>query len=246
MMEIEYLLDLEAAKSSVQLTISASNLIDPLFSPLLDGIVDDTVAVVNGQGMSMTHMSASMSASEGVEVEDRHSRQYKIKCRGTDPSVWRVMSGLLHRFDVFNLSLTSIRFVGMSGKPRHYANDQILRLPYPVRRGAENFLLEEDPGTDTSRSVEIELLPKSDKIGQDILLPALNAWLRTASGGFFEDGKHPSTNVHDCIGFENEGGQLLVARFEDYLGSEAAFDVLVNELDFFHRQYNCIQSVRMY
>lgn len=238
-----YKLDLSAAAQRVTVTVNGATGLVPEFADTLDDLFRHVAALVNAQGFSASETIQALSVEILKQDGDKASRRYTLSCESLHPSVWRVLSGLLHTFDVASAPLRSIRFEG-SGKV--LGDKDVLRISYPAVRQVLRLNLERGAGAASGRSVEVEFAPGIKPGGKKALMSVLDAWLEVSSGGFFVDGAAPVTNAHDCPSFESEGRHLAVARFEIFEGSESAFDVLVNLLGQWQHQTGLLASVRIY
>jgi hypothetical protein len=242
-MEIFYNLDLTSVIQRVNVNIEGSDDSFPDFFEILDDIFVDVTAVVNAQGFSDQTTLQTMSVKLLMQSDESLLRCYELKCESIHNSVWRVISGQLHAFNVASFPLNSVRFVGDNGAINDY---EVLQIPYPKLKKNIGIQLEREEGTSYSRSVEIELTSDANAVVKKEFKSILNSWLNLCEGGFFLDGEEPVTNAHDCPGFVDEGSRLIVARFESFLGSESAFDVVLNLISHLHSQFGCIASVRIY
>lgn len=244
-MDTDYRLDLDAAEQHVVATITGSDPIEGDFAELLDSIFANAAAVVNAQGFS-DGRQASMTVSPAESVAGGRSRRYAIDMRAGHPSIWRAITGRLAVYNTMSMPLPSVSFVDSSKRAKKHPSNEILRQQYPAARPIEGFELEREVSSGHDASAEIQLRPRVKKAVVEQMTATLNSWLELATGGFFKDGGDPMNSVHDCPAFEVVGGGLLVARFDYFLASQSAFDVMLNVVDHLHRQTGSVASVRMY
>jgi hypothetical protein len=240
--QTDYRLDLKSFAQHVVANVTALDALPPAFVLTLDMAFSHVAELVNAQGFSVQERDASLVVTPASQGDPR-MRTYELTCRNLHSSVWRVLAGLLHTFDVASMPLESIRF---DGGGQSVADSEILALAYPGVRGDSGLQVERDTGQGMDRSVEIEFVSGVSKATRQAIDSGMAAWLDLCEGGFFLDGEQPVTAAHDCPGFEAVGNHLLVARFEYFAVSESAIDVLLNALDHWHRQSGAILSVRIY
>lgn len=245
-MQTILLLDPQRSDGALRVEVEAANELAPAYVELLEAMVRSTGVVVDTQGLSASRQKASLAVRfHGADARKRLV-VFDLKASGAPASTWRVLNGLIRAFDVASAPLAMLRIeqAGHERKPR--SEREILSIPYPRRVRDPGFAFEHSEGQGMDRSVEVELTDDVPADSRAAVVDALNAWLLASQGGFFEDGQDPVTNAHDCPKVDDIAEQLLVARFEMFAGSEAAFDVVVNQLAFLHQRLRCIASLRMY
>ena len=242
-MQTFFKLDLHAGDQQVRTTVIAQDEITAEFGELLDAAFTNVAVIVNAQGFSTVVKTAALAITAVVGDDAIRTRRYDMLCSNCHPSVWRVLDGLLHAFDVASMPLVAVHF---EGDGNVVEDDRILKLDYVGARADHRLQLQREESAGMERSVEVKLVAGIPPEARQAIESGLAAWLDLCAGGFFANGEHPVTSAHDCPGFVEVGSHLLVARFEGFLSTEAAFDVLVNVLGHWHSQWGVILLVRIY
>ncbi|MDX2823844.1 hypothetical protein PV416_22775 [Streptomyces ipomoeae] len=246
-MRTESLLDTPLATGTVTVEIRAE---EPLGAPLVrfvESIFRNTSLMVSTQGLSTGGRDDAVLRVESFRTsQDGAGVVVELTCAVVPSSAWRVLVGRLHAFDVSaaTLSSLSLRQNGRTGTPR--SEESLFAADCPAALGGDpGFPLSYSQSGSHQASLDVELKPGVTKEQREEVIAALNAWLQTREGGFFEPGHHPVTAAHDCPAIEEVSELLPAARFDNWVVTEEAFHVALRQLAYLQRRYGCIGAVEV-
>ncbi len=243
-MHTEFLIDLAPLSGKVWIDIVAEAALPPELVDFLETKIRGAATLVTAQGLSSGAAARLDVLRFGVSAAGR-TLQVELDGQSVPPSVWRIMAGMLSAFDMASATLTELRFRQDGHAGPSSTLDDVLSVPYPPPI-VVSFPLNRRPRQREAASLEIELIDVVADVVRDELVVALNAWLRTCLGGFFQDGLPPITGAHDCPRIDETAPTLLVARMDIWTGNDAAFDAALRLLDAVHRRQPCIREVKLY
>lgn len=242
-MNVACLFDLAKGAGPLTVTLVAEEKLPKALKSEIEGILRNTATLVSSQGLSPGRDDAVLNVLSLVFSADGRTAVAELEAVSVPAAAWRVLIGLLSAFDTMAATIDEVRIEqpGYAGKT--YSEADLFAQSYPGTDPKPGFALTHEQSPSNDAAVEVTLVKDVSKELRDSIEAAMNAWLQTAEGGFFEDGDEPVSNAHDCPKVKRSGNRLLVARMDAWEGDEGAFRAVINQMAHFQRLHGCIESV---
>lgn len=237
-------IDRASVTGSIKMTVRLEVPLAGLLKRELEDTLRSVSLLVESQGLSPARDDVRCGVGEISVSADGLQLSAVLTCVAVPPAAWRVLVGLLSAFDTMAATIDEVRIEqhGFTGNALS-AND-LLGTDYPGADAAPGFALTHELSASDDATVAVKLAKGVEPAVRDEIEAAMNAWLLTANGGFFNDSEDPVTNAHDCPKVKRSGARLI-ARLDAWQGHEAAFDAVINLLAHFQRRLGGIEAVEI-
>ncbi|HEY1399192.1 MAG TPA: hypothetical protein VF536_23930 [Roseateles sp.] len=242
-MKVVCLFDPAKGEGPLTVTLVAQKPLPKVIEPLIGQLFEHLAVLVSTQGLSPGRDDAKLSV-QGVSFSaDGQTAIVALQLDAVPAVAWRVLLGLLSAFSKLSAALLEFRLEQPGYKGAARSEKDLIAAPYPETDTSADFDLSHEESASDDANVEVTFTKGVPKAVRGEIEAAMNAWLETATGGFFKDSDPPGYNAHDCPEVTRAGARVLIASFDTWEGDEGAFRAVINQMAHFQRLHGCIESV---
>jgi hypothetical protein len=202
--------------------------------------------VVEHGGFSSRDADLSAAAFKMSELECTGTRVgAALRIGPVDVGFWRVLVQVLQAASEASIPLTRITIAAATHAAGTLNESAVMRLAYPQHEYPLPFEVERVPPPDPTKNrlVRIVFANPPDDVVRDACVAALLSWDNLLLGGYPEEGEDPLSNATDATEAYWTNGATLEHPLPNFIGSEAAFDVIVAMAFWLHQRDVFIASV---
>lgn len=223
----------DAAPQTVEWTVILASLPPNADWSFWDNMFDHFAKVVNFGGLCGAELRAAQSLldAQPAQSPDARTRMRRFGIQGVDAGCWRVLLNMHLAASVYCAPVASLQLQTISGARRAALNaSTALAQPYPTYPASLPFRVErfDDGAATVDRLVRIGFAAEPSEEALRSITGALLSWDELLMGGYPEDDQPPESNATDATEVYLSDPLTLDHPLPNFIGSESAFDVVVN------------------
>lgn len=152
----------------------------------------------------------------------------ELELCGASASSWKIVLNLMHALSDCTVALDSISVASVPPPTRPTDVGAVLSAPYPAPRPVPFPIYRIEGEARRDRFCEVHFKRPLTAAQRIVVEEAFLSWMDLANGGFPESGKPPLDNACDATEVSWPEDEIASCVSPNYLGDEAAFDVVVN------------------
>lgn len=193
----------------------------------------------SGKGSSAPVFTVTSLDSAGTQV------RATVRIAAVDVGFWRVLVQLLQGSSDASVPLAHIAITTVDDSGGRLAESVVIELEYPRHSPALPFDVEREPPADPTKNRLVRVVfekPPDDFVRAECIA-ALLSWDNLLLGGYPDEGEEPVSNATDATEAYWIDDVTIEHPLPSFLGSEAAFDVVVAMALWFHQSGAHVSAV---
>lgn len=209
-------------------------------------LVSHVGRVVEHGGFSLSGRGSSAPVFNVISLDSAGTQvRVTVRIAAVDVGFWRVLVQLLQASSDASVPLRHIAITTVDDSDERLDESVVMKLEYPRHPHALPFEVERDPPADPTKTRLVRVVfekPPHDLVRAECVA-ALLSWDNLLLGGYPDEGEAPVSNATDATEAYWIDDVTIEHPLPNFLGSEAAFDVVVAMALWFHQGGARVASV---